>query len=56
MSDDLPRRIRCLEVDLSVPLPADHPARQLLEAAALACPVHHSIHPDIEVVLNWEWQ
>jgi uncharacterized OsmC-like protein len=56
MSDDLPRRIRCLEVDLCVPLPADHPARQLLEAAALACPVHHSIHPDIEVVLNWEWQ
>ncbi len=56
MSDDLPRRIRRLEVDLGVPLPADHPARKLLESAALACPVHHSIHPDIEVVLNWEWR
>ena len=56
MSDDLPRRIRCLEVDLGVPLPADHPDRKLLESAALACPVHHSIHPDIEVVLNWEWR
>jgi uncharacterized OsmC-like protein len=56
MSDDAPRRIRCLEVDLSLPLPAGHPACEMLEAAARACPVHHSIHPDIEVVLNWEWR
>ena len=55
MSDDLPRRIRCLEVDFLMPLPADHPASKMLENAALTCPVHHSIHPDIEVVLNWEW-
>lgn len=56
MSDDLPRRIRCLEVDLSVPLPPDHSACRMLEAAAHACPVNQSIHPDIEVVLNWEWR
>lgn len=56
MSADTPRRISRLEVDLEMPLPGDHPERKLLEATALGCPVHHSLHPDIEVVLNWKWQ
>jgi putative redox protein len=56
MSDDQPRRIKRLELDLQIPLPAAHPERKLLEAAARGCPVHHSIHPDIEVVMNWHWQ
>jgi putative redox protein len=56
MSEDLPRRIKRLELDLQIPLPATHPERKLLEAAAHGCPVHHSIHPDIEVVMNWQWQ
>ena len=56
MSDDQPRRISRLELDLDMPLPATHPDRKLLESAARGCPVHHSIHPDIEVVMNWIWQ
>ena len=56
MSDDLPRRISRLELDLAIPLPACHPDRKLLESAARGCPVHHSIHPDIEVVMNWSWK
>jgi len=56
MSDDLPRRITCLEVDVNVPLPATHPERKVFENAALSCPVYQSIHPDIEVVMNWQWQ
>jgi uncharacterized OsmC-like protein len=56
MSGDTPRRISRLEVDLNLPLPADHPERKALEAAARGCPVHHSIHPDIKVSLNWQWQ
>lgn len=56
MSEDLPRRISKLEVDLAMPLPADHPERKVFEAAARGCPVHHSLHPDIEVVMNWTWQ
>jgi len=48
MSKTGPRRIARLEVDYFVPLPADHPQRKLLEAAALGCPIHHSLHPDIE--------
>ena len=56
MSDDQPRRVKRLELDLQIPLPASHPDRKLLESAARGCPVHHSIHPDIEVVMNWLWQ
>ncbi len=55
MSDDAPRRIKRLELDLQIPLPASHPDRKLLESAARGCPVHQSIHPDIEVVMNWAW-
>jgi uncharacterized OsmC-like protein len=56
MSLDQPRRISRLELDLALPLPADHPQRELLESAARGCPVHHSIHPEIEVVMNWIWR
>lgn len=56
MSEDPPRRISRLELDVSVPLPADHPDRNLLESAARTCPVQHSIHPDIDVVMRWDWR
>jgi uncharacterized OsmC-like protein len=56
MSADQPRRISRLELDLTMPLAADHPDRPLLESAARGCPVHHSIHPDIVVVMNWIWR
>ncbi|MCP5545371.1 MAG: OsmC family protein [Akkermansiaceae bacterium] len=55
MSEDTPRRISRLELDLDMPLSAGHPDRAVLESAARGCPVHHSIHPDIEVVMNWRW-
>ena len=56
MSDDAPRRISRLELDVTMPLSADHPDRPLLESAARGCPVHHSLHPDIKVVINWAWR
>ena len=56
MPDEQPRRIKRLELDLQIPLPASHSDRKLLESAARGCPVHQSIHPDIEVVMNWAWQ
>jgi uncharacterized OsmC-like protein len=55
MSADPPRRICKLDLHLRVPLPPDHPERTMLETSALTCPVHHSLHPDIEIVLLWEW-
>lgn len=55
MSEDTPRRIARLELDIVMPLPADHPERPMLEAAGKGCPVHHSLHPEIEVGINWDW-
>ena len=55
MTEDLPRRIAKLEVDLDMPLPADHPERKVFEGAARGCPVHYSLHPDVEVVMKWTW-
>lgn len=56
MSQDLPRRIIRLEVDLFMPLPSTHPQRPLLETAAMSCPVHHGLHPDIEQKIEFHWQ
>ncbi|MDA7535561.1 OsmC family protein [Akkermansiaceae bacterium] len=56
MSDDLPRRIAKLNVEVFMPIPEDHPERRVLQSAALSCPVQHSIHPDIEVPIQWHWQ
>jgi putative redox protein len=56
MSKDTPRRIVRLASEMRIPLPADHPQRELLEKAALGCPVHHSVHPDIEKPVNFIWE
>lgn len=55
MSEDAPRRIARLELDIRMPLASSHPERKLLESAARGCPVHHSLHPDIEVDFKWTW-
>lgn len=56
MSTDTPRRIARLEVDIDMPLPADHPERRLLESTGNACPVHQSLHPDVVQEIRWHWQ
>lgn len=45
-----PRRIACIEVDLSVTLAQDATERQMegLQRIASTCPVSRSLHPDIE--------
>lgn len=55
MSSDTPRRITRLPVQIHMPIAADHPAVPLLQAAVNGCPVHNSIHPDIEVPTTWVW-
>lgn len=55
MSADSPRRIVRLPVTIELPLPPDHPDRKLLEATALGCPVHHSVHPDIDKPVTFVW-
>lgn len=55
MSADAPRRIVRLPVEITMPLSPDHPERALLESAARGCPVHQSVHPDIDKPITWHW-
>lgn len=55
MSTTPPRRIVRLDVEIRLPLPQDHRDRKLLEAAALSCPVHQSLHPDIEMPVTFKY-
>lgn len=48
MSTTPPRRIAKLETHIHMPIPADHPERTTLERGALTCPVHQSLHPEME--------
>ncbi len=49
------RRIARLTSEITMPLPATHPQRAALERAALTCPVHQSLHPDVEKPVNFIW-
>jgi putative redox protein len=55
MTSAPPRRIASLRTRLTIPLPADHPQRQLLEQAAHTCPVHKSLHPEIDAAIEFAW-
>jgi putative redox protein len=56
MATDPPRRIAALRTRITVPLPADHPQRALLEQAALGCPVHRSIAAGIDAAVEFVWR
>ena len=49
------RRIGSLAVVIRVPGDYDAKARKLLENAALTCPVHRSLHPDVQIPVSFEW-
>ena len=55
MSSDTPRRIVGLKSVMTIPLPADHPQRDLLEGAAKACPVKQSLDPGIDTTVEFRW-
>lgn len=50
-----PRRIERLPVVVTIPLPQDHADRELLESAARGCPVHRSLHPDVQAPIEFVW-
>jgi uncharacterized OsmC-like protein len=56
MSSSGPRRIARLSVEIHVPHPPDHPQREALERAALSCPVHHSLSPEVDKPVVFHWQ
>lgn len=55
MSADSPRRIARLETEIAVPMPPEGTHVALLERAALTCPVHQSLHPDMDKPIHFQW-
>ncbi len=51
-----PRRIGRLTTEVHIPLPADHPQRELLEKTALGCPVHRSLAAEMERPTEFFWE
>jgi uncharacterized OsmC-like protein len=49
------RRIGELTVRIELPLPTSHPHREALERVALSCPVHRSLHPDVQMPVEFAW-
>lgn len=49
------RRIGRLEVRFRMPASLPEEARSALEQAARSCPVHRSLHPDVELDLAFDW-
>jgi len=56
MSKDAPRRIVALPSEVHIPLPPDCPQRETLEQAALNCPVHKSLPPEINRPTKFFWE
>ena len=48
-----PRRIKSLTVTFHLPQKLADPDRKKLENAALTCPVHRSLHPEVAVPLKF---
>jgi len=55
MTPKPPRRIAKLTVVFTIPLPASHEKRAMLEEAARSCPVHLSLHPGVEQEMRLDW-
>ena len=55
MTATAPRRIQKIEVNVEIPLPDSHPAREVLEEAAINCPVALSLHPEVEKAVTFVW-
>ena len=49
------RRVGRLTVEIHVPGQLNDEQRKLLEHAAHTCPVHKSLHPDIEIPVTFHW-
>lgn len=49
------RRIAALTATLAIPGTFTDEQKQKLTKAALGCPVHHSLHPDVKVGVDIRW-
>lgn len=55
MTTQPPRRIARIDLQISMPAGIAEELRPRLIRAAEACPVKQSLHPDLEVVMTWQW-
>jgi putative redox protein len=56
MSKDAPRRIIGLPSEVHIPLPGKSPHREVLEQAALNCPIHKSLPVEINRPTKFFWE
>ena len=49
------RRIGTLKVVITVPLALEEGQKQMLIDAAMTCPVHQSLHPEISTPIEFRW-
>jgi putative redox protein len=50
-----PRRISKIEIVMQLPSDITVKTQKIIENTAKTCPVHYSLHPDIEKVLLFNW-
>lgn len=50
-----PRRISKIEITLELPAQISEKHQKILENTGNTCPVHQSLHPDIEKVIAFNW-
>jgi putative redox protein len=55
MTSAPPRRIERLTVKIQMPAGISEENQVKLERAAHACPVHKSLHPDVELPISFTW-
>jgi len=55
MATDPVRRISQLGVKVRVPTKLSEAHQKKLERAALSCPVHKSMHPDMRIPILFDW-
>ncbi|MCM5664073.1 OsmC family protein [Galbibacter mesophilus] len=50
-----PRRISKIDIIFDIPVSVDDKTKKILERTANTCPVHYSLHPDIEKNITFNW-
>ena len=55
MTASAPRMIQSLAVKIHIPHPISPDDRLRLERAAHTCPVHRSLHPDVQKPIEFTW-
>ena len=51
-----PRRISEIHVVFNITGVLDDKIKTILERTAMTCPVHYSLHPDINKVITFNWK